>query len=268
MSWKTCAASGVLSNHSPRPGLRFRSAVGRLCCVVFVAISCLVGSAVLSGCQNKSSVPPEQIAAEPEAVATELKSPGTEPEAAVLPEEDAPLIEYLPEGLSPLYEGFMADPQAVSVLRRALTGHLATPVATLKVVWDQVQQHGTITLHISEQDKRFSALADAVEVGAALPMDYVKPLLAAVGAYRADLGARFDLRLLSFSIRLSWWDPDSGSHCTLGGAANDPEGLRMAQCFSCVHMGDEELRVCRTEDGVSGSEAARSMLANALRSKF
>jgi hypothetical protein len=268
VSWKTYGASGVLSKHPARLLLRSRSFFDRRSFVVSVALASLAGAAVTAGCQSKSQVEPLQVEAELGLPSTEPEPPSTELDSALLSEDKAPFIEYLPEGLSPLYEGFMADPQAIAVLRRALTGHLVTPVATLKVIWDPVQQHGTITLHVSEQDARFSDLADAVEVGAALPMEYVKPLITAVGAYRADLGARFDLRLLSFSIRVSWWDPDSGSHCTLGGASNDPEGSRMAPCFSCVHIGDEELRVCRTEDGVSGSEAARSMLANALRSKF
>jgi len=216
------------------------------------------------GCGEKSEVRPELSAPEP----------APEPEPEVVPAEAAaetavlkgPLIEYLPEGLSPLYRGFMADPQAIALLRTSLVGHMDSPIATLKVVWDQPQQHGTITLHVSEQEKRFEPLADAVEAGASLPMDEVRPLLMAVGAYRADLGARFDLRLLSFSIRLSWWDPASGSHCTLSGVLNDPVGERMSPCFSCVHVGADELKVCRTEDGVTGSAAARSMLADALRS--
>ncbi len=177
-----------------------------------------------------------------------------------------PLIEYLPEGLSPLYRGFMADPQALALLSTSLLGHMDSPIATLKVVWDQPQQHGTITLHVSEQEKRFAPLADAVEAGARLPLDEVQPLMMALGAYRADLGARFDLRLLSFSIRVSWWDSRSGSHCTLSGVLNDPAGERMSPCFSCVHVGAKELRVCRAEGGVTGSAASRSMLADALRS--
>ena len=218
------------------------------------------------GCRDKSELRGELAAPEPKPQLTpEVAQVEDEVSAAAL---DGPLIEYLPEGLSPLYQGFMADPQAIAVLRTALVGHLESPVATLKVVWDQAQQHGTITLHVSEQEKRFAPLADAVEAGRALPMDEVRPLMMAVGAYRADLGARFDLRLLSFSIRLSWWDPGSGSHCTLSGVLNDPAGERMAPCFSCVHVGAEELKVCRTEEGVTGSAAARSMLADALRSSL
>jgi hypothetical protein len=136
------------------------------------------------------------------------------------------------------------------------------------VVWDQPQQHGTITLHVSEQEKRFAPLADAVEAGATLPLEEVRPLFMALVAYRADLGARFDLRLLSFSIRVSWWDPGSGSHCTLSGVLNDPTGEQMSPCFFCVHVGADELKVCRTEQGLTGSAAARSMLSDALRSKL
>ncbi|MBJ93357.1 MAG: hypothetical protein CMP23_02665 [Rickettsiales bacterium] len=234
----------------------------------------LLGTLILGfvACRNSGQEAPPQeqlgaveLEAQPAALPPDpeqrLETAAVEVAAAV-----APLIEYLPEGLSPLYQGFFADPQAIAGLRAGLAGQFSSPVATLKVIWDPSLQQGTITLHLPESERGFESLADAVLAGEPLPMAGVAPLFAAVGDYRADLGARFDLRLLSFGIRLSWWDPRSGSHCVLGGVLNDPEGRVMAPCFSCPRAAGEPLEVCRTEDGSDGSDQARQALARALRS--
>jgi len=192
--------------------------------------------------------------------------------ATVMGELDAPLIEFQPVSLSPLYQGFMVDPGAISVLRRGLSGRLTASVVALKVVWDQRTVSATITLHMPERDKRFDPLARAVADGGQLSMQQVQPLLAALGSYRADLAARFDLRFLSFAIRLSWWDPDSGSHCTLGGLGGDLDGTQLADCFECVVVADEPLRMCRSGDQwpgpLTGPDDARKMLSSALRSSL
>ena len=264
----TCAASGVLS--SPQ-----QSTLGRLPALVFLATALS-----LAACRGPAPVSPS----DPEAAADSQPAAG---EAEVDPQQsdeaapagavavtgiEAPLIEFQPVNLTPLYQGFLADPRAIAVLRSGLAGRLSAPSVPLKVVWDQRTMSAMITLHMPERDERFELLADAVADNQPVAAQEVQPLLAALGAYRAYLGASFDLRILSFGIRLSWWDPDSASHCTIAGVTNDPEGRELAPCFECVHVGDEELRMCRAGEKwpalLGGPDAGRRMLSSALRSSL
>lgn len=236
----------------------------------------------LAACRGPAPVSPgdseTETVADPEITGAEAAADAKQGEdaAAAVPAAraalQAPRIEFQPVNLAPLYQGFLADPDAIAVLRSGLAGRLSAPVVPLKVVWDQRTMSAMITLHMPERDARFESLADAVAGNQPVAVQEVQPLLAALGAYRAYLGARFDLRILSFGIRLSWWDPDSASHCTIGGTTNDPEGRELAPCFECIHVGDEELRMCRTGEQwpapLAGPTAGRKMLSSALRSSL
>ncbi len=242
---------------------------------------CSAAALLLSGCRETAPEPPLelQVESQPESqpVIDEPTPAAAEVDVAAPPvsvggELDAPQIEFQPVGLSPLYEGFMADPGAISVLRRGLAGRLKASVVALKVVWDQRTVSATITLHMPERDKRFEPLSQAVAAGGEVSMGQVQPLLAALAAYRADLAARLDLRFLSFALRLSWWDPHSSSHCTLRELDGDLDGTQLAECFECSAVGEESLRMCRTGESwpatLSGSERARKILSSALRSSL
>jgi len=271
------AVSGVLSSF---PAFVFRLGARRSgnALPVIAVVLCLVGCRAPE--PPLPSTPPdpqpEPVVAEPVVAEPEV------PQSAEASDADsvsdgvaslgAPLVEFQPQGLAPLYQGFMTDPAAIAVLRSHLAGRLAAPSVVLRVVWDPRDLTATITLKMPEVEPRFTALADAVAAGQVLDMDEVQPLFAAVGAYRADLGGRFDLRILSFDVRLAWSDAGSGSYCTLGGVLNDPQGTKLSPCFECLDAGNEVLRMCRTEEQwpstLSGPQRGREMLSSALRSSL
>lgn len=184
--------------------------------------------------------------------------------------EGGPVIYFKPDGLSPTYENYTGDPAVIHRLRAKLKGRVGGDTLVLKVHWDERYKHGTFTLHLPEADSRWDSLSQAVKEERTVDLGNVQPVLAALGAYRAELGARFDLRLLAFDIRLSWWDKRSGSHCTLSGVANDPEGGKPARCFKCVDFRAGIHEICRTEASwpspLAGPKKGVKMLSSALRS--
>ena len=106
----------------------------------FVALSS-AAVLLLSGCRETAPDPPgeleTQVEVEAEPVVNAPQPAAAEvgadpPPATVTGELDAPLIEFQPVGLSPLYQGFMADLSAISVLRRGLAGRLTAAVVALK----------------------------------------------------------------------------------------------------------------------------------------
>jgi len=184
--------------------------------------------------------------------------------------EGGPVIFFKPDGLSPTYKNYTGDPAAIHQLRANLKGWVRGDTLVLKVHWDERLKHGTFTLHLPEADERWDPVSEAVKGGGIVDLATIQPVLAALGAYREELGARFDLRLLAFDIRLSWWDKRSGSHCTLSGVANDPEGSDPARCFKCVDFRAGIHDICRAGDAwpspVAGPKKGIRMLSSALQS--
>ncbi len=172
-------------------------------------------------------------------------------------------------GLSPLYEGFAVDPAAVEVLSLRLGSVVDAPHVTVEVAWDEAALAGTFTLLVPDAFAPGAGVADSVAADEPVDLAPLQPLLASLGAYRADLGSRFDVRLMSFGIRLGLWDHATGSRCYADGAPQDPDGLRFGECLACAHPRTGEGLLCF--DGPSrpgrlkGPKNLRRMLESSLR---
>ncbi len=175
----------------------------------------------------------------------------------------------VPLGLSPLYEGFALDEAAVGGLSRRLGAVVTAPHVTLEVAWDEANLAGTFTLLVPDAYAPGAALADAIDGDGPVDTAGLQPLLASLGAYRAELGERFDVRLMSFGIRLGMWDQATGSRCYAQGAPQDLDGLRFADCFACAHPRTGEGEVCFEGDErpgrLKGPKNLRRMLGSSLR---
>jgi len=184
--------------------------------------------------------------------------------------ENGPPMVVLPKGLSPLYEGFFQDGDALTAFSKRLGSVLSheRPV-TVEVTWTEERLEGVITLLVPDADDAGEAVAAQIDAGGPVDPSSIQPLVGSVGSWRADLGNRFDLRLLSFETRTVWWDHVSGSRCWMQGPMNDPEGTALSDCFVCLPPGGTEETVCRDGEAwpaeLTGSKRAKSMLASALR---
>ncbi len=174
-------------------------------------------------------------------------------------------------GLSDLYTQFFSDSTQFDLLSRRLGALGLTQSVALEVSWDETNKKGTITMFVPEQDKRAEALIPALDAEAPLPLNQLSVLMQPLGRYRAGLAERYDLRILSFHLRLGWWDRRTGSYCTVGGDVNDPDGERFGPCFRCLEPRAGAVELCR--DGASwpakigGDPRGLRMLKSALRSQ-
>ena len=214
--------------------------------------------------------PASDSLAEPTPAGDATPAPEATP-APAAPElgETGPRVVVTTFGLAPLYEGFVLDPAAVQNLSRRLGGLVDAPLVTLEVAWDEAALAGTFTLLVPDAFAPTAAMADALRDDAAVDPSPLQPLLASLGAYRSEMGKRFDVRLMSFDIRLGMWDRETGSRCFAPGVAQDTEGRKLADCFVCAHPRTGEGEVCfdgPTRPGkVTGPKSLRRMLASSLR---
>lgn len=196
-------------------------------------------------------------------------APPVEKPPPLEPAESGPPVVVLPRGLSELYEDFFADPDALDGLSKRLGNVLDDESVTVEVSWNEDKLHGVISLLVPDRADVGEAVAKQVKAGGPVDPAPLQPLMASVGAWRAELGGKFDLRLLSFETRVVFWDQQSGSRCWMSGPLNDPEGSSLADCFVCAVPAAEPEQVCR--DGAAwpaplkGSKRAVSMLGSALR---
>ena len=182
-----------------------------------------------------------------------------------------PTIHYKPLGLSPLYARFFADEAAMDRLARDLGRTFDAESVAFEVTWNETEKSGAITLFVPETDRRGEAIADAMAAGLPVPAQRLKRLLAPLATYRSSLGARYDLRILSFDIRLAFWDRRSGGHCSIGGDIGDPEGKKIGPCFRCLDPREGgRVEVCRDGDSwpaeLAGKGHVIRQVESALRS--
>ena len=107
--------------------------------------------------------------------------------------------------------------------------------------------------------------------GEPVPAQKLRRMLAPLAAYRSWLGARYDLRILSFDVRLAFWDRRSGGHCSIGGEIGDPEGKRLGPCFRCLDPREGgRVEVCRDSETwpamLTGKKHVIRQVESALRS--
>jgi hypothetical protein len=174
-----------------------------------------------------------------------------------------------PLGLAPLYQGFVGDPKALDNLSRRMGSTVTAPTVKLVVSWDESRFEGVFTLLVPDGFEAAASMADAIEADAPVDTAPLQPLLASLGAYRLELGERFDVRLMSFEIRLGMWDSRTGSRCYAPGALQDARGRGFADCFVCAHPRTGEGEVCFTgperPGTLTGPKTLRRMLGSSLR---
>ena len=132
------------------------------------------------------------------------------------------------------------------------------------------QLEGTITALVPDEERDGDAAAQAVADKRVVDVAGIAPWMRGLGRYRADLAERFDLRLAGFTLRLGFWDAETGQRCYAHGAINDPTGEGgFGDCFGCDHPRLGRKQLCRDEPAwpspVAGDEEVRRMLAGALR---
>jgi hypothetical protein len=232
---------------------------------------------LLVGCGPRPD-PPEESTPTPEEPTTAEATPEPEPlfddddDSARLPESQVPLLHLKPIGLAPLYQRFFADEVATDNLRQRLgrTFEGAGSVA-VEVTWNDHDKAGSITLFVPEMDRTGERLADAIVAGDPVPVQRLAPLMRPLAKYREELASRYDLRILSFDIRLAFWDRRTGSHCSIGGAVGDPEGRKLGPCFRCLDpRAGGRVEVCRDGEAwparVEGEKKTIRQVQSALRS--
>ncbi len=184
--------------------------------------------------------------------------------------DSGPIIRVSPRNLSPLYEGFFADSVALEALSGRLGVFVEAPRVDLEVQWNDRTSRGRIVLHVPETDRRGEQVAASISAEGPVDLTPIQGFMVALGHYRGEMGGRFDLRLLAFDQRLSFWDKASGTQCTIDGRSNDPEGRSFDRCFSCLDPRRGQVKVCRTEEEwpspVEGDKSAVRRLRSALRS--
>lgn len=187
-----------------------------------------------------------------------------------LPAAGPPIVFDAP-GLSQLYVQFFSSQDQLTLLSRRLGALGLTQSAALEVAWDEANKVGTITLFVPEEDRRGEALLPSLEAGEPVPVQRLSILMQPLGLYRGALAERFDLRILSFSLKLGFWDRNTGSYCTAAGALNDPAGTRLGPCFRCLEPRAGVLELCRDGDTwpapMRGDARGLRMLKSALRSQ-
>ena len=230
----------------------------------------LAAVVLLLGCPSAVTPPvAPPPAATPAPAAPALPTPPAEPPAPIEPAESGPPVVVLPHGLSDLYIGFFADPDALDGLSKRLGHVLDDASVTVEINWNEEKHYGLISLLVP--DRADVGVPVAEQIAAAGPVDpaRLRALLGSVGAWRAELGGKFDLRLLSFETRIVFWDEQSGSRCWMNGPLNDPSGLLLPDCFVCALPTGTEEQLCRQGAAwpapITGSRRAVSMLGSALR---
>jgi|GEM_PF-1782358 len=219
--------------------------------------------ALLVGCPAAGPAP----SVEPVPVKAPVPDPAPGP--AVEEAEGGPPLVVKPKGLSDLYEGFFRDGDALTAFSRRLGNTLShdRPV-TIEVAWTEAKLTGVITLLVPDADPVGFAVAEQIVKGGPVDPAPIQPLVGSVGAWRAEMGERFDLRLLSFETHTVFWDHKTGGRCWMKGPLNDPAGTALAPCFSCMIPGGGVEQICRDGDSwpapLKGSPRAISILGSAL----
>jgi hypothetical protein len=231
----------------------------------------LIALAAVCGCRaptlDEPSRPPAAELAEPAHPAPAGGPGGAEVvDGARLVGRPGFAVELRHEGLSPLYRSFFNDATARRRLTAALSQHLDEERVTVVVAWDEDTVTGRIRLLTTARESAVAALAQGVLSERRLDPRPVAPLMAALGDYRAAMGANFDLRLLAFHLELAIQDPSSARFCRFRGLKNDPEGHGIDRCLICS-MPDGEQAVCA--ESLPGAlerapAAVESMLARCL----
>jgi len=227
--------------------------------LLVVAVAVLI----CGGCRSEDAV-----GTSPESTTTpEAKQAATE--ATVPDRGDKPLrVDLELEGLSPLYKGFFSQQSLLQTLAGDLAPHIANPSVTVKVVWNETDKAGTIQMLVPEGEAPLAATGPTFRDDRSLDPAPLAPYYSALEAYRAGVGERYDLRVLSFGLALEMWDSTSECRCLWPAVRGEQGGLVPGPRITCREPLGGTLEL--TQDGeawpsrLKGSRKARKVLAGAL----
>ncbi len=145
------------------------------------------------------------------------------------------------QGIGPLYRGFFTEREPLTRLARSLSPWLRPP-AMIQVGYDSERFVGWIRLQVPPGALRVDLSAE----GETLPLQRLAPITRALAAWRAELGARFDLRLLSFQVGVDFLR--GPHHCRIRpGGPPPPDGTVVDPCVEL-----DGTRVCGEPTGGEG----------------
>jgi len=172
-----------------------------------------------------------------------------------------------PSGLTPIYAGYLQNPELAAVLAQELGGLWPGMNVLVEGAWTSMSEGGSISLFVPLGEGRTPVVAAALRADEPVDVSEIEHLMAPLGHFRAALGARFDLRFLSFELRVVFHEPRSGRSCVATGGPADPTGSQVASCFTCSRPSGPE-RMCRVGDAwparLSGSPEVLAQFAAAL----
>jgi hypothetical protein len=134
-------------------------------------------------------------------------------------------VQLLFDGITPLYQSFFSDPQAVGRLGRSLYGRHSDPVP-LEITFDSENHLGIIRLRLDPG----ALLVPIHREGDTLRLADLAPITAPIATYRSELASRLDLRIESFRIELV--SVRGLGSCTLGLSGHPPDGRSISPCVT------------------------------------
>lgn len=166
---------------------------------------------------------------EPEVVVRDWSPPErveTIPHVVVDPTGEAVDVHLGFDDVNTLYRGFFGDDEAVAALGTALGRCLDEPAA-VTIAYDAEERIGRIVLQVWPRKTPCRGRTEEGRVA----LDALEPLGKALAAYRDRVAARYDFRVASFRIGLSY--PHGTEICTLWAAGQyPPDGTRWSPCVS------------------------------------
>lgn len=142
--------------------------------------------------------------------------------------EGAAVVELRFFEVGALHRGYFSDTSAVGALSEAL-GPCISQTAQVLVAYDQEQRIGRILLKAPPGSLACAPAQD----GDAIDLSALVPVGRALAAYRDDIAARFDYRVSSFKIGVSFTRGARSCDLFFGGT-HPPDGTAFDPCLHCA----------------------------------
>ena len=214
------------------------------------------------GCKSAGDEEPTPDAAPGEATPEEETPKPTRP-------DDQPLtVDLKLENLSPLYKGFFSHKPFVQQFAKAMSPHVESRAVTLKVVWTEATQVGSIQVLVPDGESTLELVGQGlVDEGPVDPAP-LAPYVEALDAYRGEVGRSYDIRVLSFELALELWDPHSESRCLWVVTAGDAEQAELGPRIDCHDPFHKQYELERDGDAwpapIKGNRKGKKILQGAL----
>ena len=211
---------------------------------------------------DSSSAPDEEPVSPPPLAVGNVPSPGEGARAG-----SPARLKLRPSGLTPIYAGYFQNPEVAAALAEELGVFWPGMNVLVEGAWTSMAEGGSLSLFVPLGEGRTPVVAAALRADHPIDVSEIEQLIAPLGSFRAALGARFDLRFLSFELRVIFHDPRTGRSCVATGEAADPSGSQVASCFTCSRASGPE-NLCRLGDAwparLGGSPEGLAQFAAAL----